>query len=38
LRKVKHVLVVNDPTARFIAGDAIEEADIEERIIYCGNG
>jgi CheY-like chemotaxis protein len=39
LGKVKHVLVVDDdPAARFLAGDAIEEAAIAENIIFCKNG
>jgi CheY-like chemotaxis protein len=39
MRKVKHFLVIDDdPTARFIAGDAIEEAGLAEKIIYCHDG
>jgi CheY-like chemotaxis protein len=39
LRKVKHFLVVDDdPAARYIAGDAIEETGIAENIIFCANG
>jgi CheY-like chemotaxis protein len=39
LKKVKHVLVVDDDSAaRFLAGTAIEEADIAENIIFCKDG
>jgi CheY-like chemotaxis protein len=39
LRKVKHFLVVDDdPTARFLAADAIEQASMAENIIFCANG
>jgi CheY-like chemotaxis protein len=39
LRKVKHVLVVDDdPAARWLAGAAVEEAAIAENIVFCKNG
>lgn len=39
MRKVKHFLVVDDdPAARYIADDAIEESGIAENIIHCSNG
>jgi CheY-like chemotaxis protein len=38
-KKVKHVLVIDDdPAARWLAGAAVEEAAIAEKIIFCNNG
>lgn len=38
MRKANHFLVVDDnPAARYIAGDAMEEAGIVETIMYCKN-
>jgi CheY-like chemotaxis protein len=39
LRKVKHLLVVDDdPAARWLAGAAIQEAELAENTIFCKNG
>lgn len=39
MRKLKHLLVIDDdPVARFIADDAIEEAGLAETISYCKDG
>jgi CheY-like chemotaxis protein len=39
MKKVKHFLVVDDDyAARYLAGNAIEEAGIAENIIFCNNG
>jgi CheY-like chemotaxis protein len=39
MKKVKHFLVVDDDyAARYLAGNAIEEAEIAENIIFCNNG
>jgi CheY-like chemotaxis protein len=39
MKKVQHFLVVDDDyAARYLAGNAIEEAEIAENIIFCNNG